>query len=138
MSLRIEERHLTDRPLRALVIAVLVVALFGAALILRASSTGDPSGHVDLTVVNHSKFPVQVRIVDVRGGEVAVGSTQAGTTLEAREVIDLGDQWTFVARYAGQEIWRSESITDRDLKASGNQVEIPAGAGASLTPPPTS
>jgi hypothetical protein len=138
MSLRIEERHLTDRPLRALVIAVLVVALFGAALILRASLTGDPSGHVDLSVVNRSKFPVQVRIVDDRGGEVAVGSTQAGNTLEAREVIDLGDQWTFVARYAGQEIWRSEPISDRELKASGNQVEIPAGAGASLTPPPTS
>jgi hypothetical protein len=140
VSLRVERPERADRSLRVLLVAVLVVASVVAVLLLRAALTGDGPGHVSLTIRNATTQAVEVRAIDAGGSEVAVGGVAAGTTVSVPELVDIGDTWTFVARAAGREVWRSTPIRRSDLAARGWTVEIPAAAGAApstTAPAPT-
>ena len=137
MSLRVEGPERADRSLRVMLVAVLIVAGVVAGLLLRAALTGDGPGHVSLTIRNATTQAVEVRAVDAGGSEVAVGGVGPGATISVPELVDIGDTWTFVARSAGREVWRSTPIRRADLAARGWTVEIPAtgGAGPSTTTP---
>jgi hypothetical protein len=47
------------------------------------------------------------------------------------EVPDIGQRWTFVAAYGGQEVYR-EQLLRAELVADGWMVRIPASATAAL------
>jgi hypothetical protein len=140
VSLRVEQSERADRSLRVTLVAVLVVAGVVAVLLLRAALAGDGPGHVNLTVRNASTQAVEVRAVDAGGSEVAVGGVGPGGTISVPELVDLGETWTFVARSAGREVWRSTPIRRADLAARGWTVDIPAADGeapSTTAPVPT-
>jgi hypothetical protein len=47
-------------------------------------------------------------------------------------VLDVGATWTFVARCAGREVWRSSSLARQDLEARGWRLRIPPDAPAGV------
>jgi hypothetical protein len=137
VSLRVEQPERADRSLRVVLVAVLVVAGVVAALLLRAALMDDAPGHVSLTIRNATNQPVEVRAVDATGSEVGVGGVGPGETLRVPELVDIGGTWTFVARSAGHEVWRSVPTPRADLAAHGWAIEIPAADDGSPVPSTT-
>jgi hypothetical protein len=116
----------TDPALQALLAAAVLAAAVGAVLLLRAASTTSV-GHVTLRVDNQSSLPLTLEVVDRTGSRLPVGSARAKAQTTVDEVVDVGEEWTFVASYAGQEV-HHQSVSKAELRARGWTVTIPANA----------
>ncbi|HEX6674232.1 MAG TPA: hypothetical protein VF486_04300 [Actinomycetes bacterium] len=116
----------TDPALQALLAAAVLAAAVGAVLLLRAAPVSNV-GHVTLRVDNQTSLPLTLEAVDRTGSRLPVGSATAKAQTTFSEVVDIGDQWTFVAVYAGQEVHR-QSVSRAELRGSGWTITIPADA----------
>jgi hypothetical protein len=116
----------TDPALQVLLAAAVLVAAVGAVLLLRAA-TASTVGHVTLRVDNQASLPLTLEAIDRTGSRLTVGSATAKSQTTIDEVVDIGDQWTIVAAYAGQEVHR-ESVSKAELRARGWTFAIPADA----------
>lgn len=87
--------------------------------------------HVAAVVVgNDSAYAVTVDVVDADGSRIPVGSLQPGTTATFREIVDVGERWTFVYGSRGSEVTRT---TERAaLARDGWRADVPAELGDRL------
>ena len=116
----------TDPALQALLAAAVLAAAVGAVLLLRAAPTA-AVGHVTLRVDNQTSLPLTLEAIDRGGGRLPVGSAAPNARTTIDEVVDVGDQWTVVAAYAGQEVHR-QSVSRAELRGRGWTITIPADA----------
>jgi hypothetical protein len=116
----------TDPALQVLLAVAVLAAAVGVVLLLRAA-TASSVGHVTLRVDNQTGLPLTLEAVDRTGSRQTVGSATARAQTTIDEVVDIGDRWTIVATYAGQEVHR-QSVSKAELRARAWTVAIPANA----------
>jgi hypothetical protein len=116
--------------LQVLLVAATLAAVVGTVLLLRAAF-GSDVGHVTLRVDNQTGLVLTVAALDGSGSRLAVGSATAKGQTTVQEVVDIGEQWTFVAAYAGREVHR-QTLSKAELRARGWIITIPASATRQL------
>jgi hypothetical protein len=119
----------SDPLLRTVTAATLLVAGVGVLLLLRFALTGDPAGHVTLTIENPTGLHLRVEAVDTAGTTLNLGTVPPESTTTVREVVDIGPSWTFVVHLADRELARIPPMSRDQLQAQGWRVRIPPGAG---------
>jgi hypothetical protein len=131
MSLRLG-RPLTkaDPAVSAIVVVTFILTAVGVLLLLRAQFDGTPR-HVTVRVDNQTGLPLQIDAEDAGGSTVGLGEARPRSLTLFLEVADVGQRWTFVAAYGGQEFYR-EQLVRAELVADGWVVRIPASATAAL------
>ena len=125
MNLRLEEPVSINGPVRIITAATLLLAAVGTVLLLRFALTGDPAGHLSLTIENATDQVLTVEVVDRSGSVLNLGGIEPKTTTTRHEVVDIGPTWTFVVRLAGREIHRTPAISRDQLQAQAWRVRIP-------------
>lgn len=102
--------------------ALLVVALRGPAMVDR------------VVVENRSPAPVTVRVAAAGSSSVLPLGTVSGVSrTRFEQVLDQGDEWTFMLRVGADELTPIHRTRDR-LEQDDWRVEIPANAAARLAP----
>jgi hypothetical protein len=134
MSVQLGGPVRTDRLLRLVVAAIVVLAGIGTLLVARPVLGGDPAGFVSVTVDNPTGVDVDVAVLDERGGTLRLSRVERNSAREVREVIDQGRTWVFAFRPVGGEVHRSAPVTGDQLRAQGWRVRVP-GELAPGTPP---
>jgi hypothetical protein len=112
-----------DRPVLAVAVAAVVLAVVGALWLLLASVGGRPD-YRTVRVDNRAGLALQVDAVDGDGEVLGLGMAGAKATTTFHELPDLGRTWTFVFSYGGQEVLR-EPVGGRELAARGWTVQVP-------------
>jgi hypothetical protein len=131
MSARLDKPLTEADPLlRGVLITTLVVAAIGMLLLVRAS-VGGSVDHVTVRVDNRARLGLQVDTIDASGARVGLGIAARKTLTTFQEIPDIGPRWTFVATYAGRQVYRV-TMTRTELAARGWTVSIPATATTQL------
>jgi hypothetical protein len=120
----------TDRPVLVLAVAAVAVAALGAIWLVQAALGGRPSYRA-VRVDNRAALPLQVDAVDADGGRLGLGVAEPRAMTTFAEVVDLGDTWTFVVSYGGQEVLR-QTVSRQELAARDWTVQVPEAAAAEL------
>ena len=120
----------TDRPVLVLAVAAVVVAALGAVWLVQAALGGRPSYRM-VRVDNRTALPLEVDAAGADGGRLGLGVAKPRTTTAFAEVVDLGDSWTLVVSYGGQEVLR-QTVSRQELAGRGWTVQVPEAAGAEL------
>jgi hypothetical protein len=120
----------TDPALQVLLVVATLAAVVGVVVLLRAALASDVA-HVTLRVDNQTSLGLTVAALDRSGSRLAVASAMPKAQTTVQEVVDIGDQWTVVAAYAGREVHR-QTLSKAELRAQGWTVTIPASATRQL------
>jgi hypothetical protein len=132
MSARLDKPLTEADPLlRGVLITTLVVAAIGMLLLLVRASVGGSVDHVTVRVDNRAGLGLQVDTIDASGARVGLGIAARKTLTTFQEIPDIGPRWTFVATYAGRQVYRV-TMTRIELAARGWTVSIPATATTQL------
>jgi hypothetical protein len=120
----------TDPALQVMLVVATIAAVVGAVVLLRAALASDV-GHVTLRVDNQTSLMLTLEALDRSGSRLPVGLAKPKAQTTVQEVVDLGDQWTVVAAYAGREVHR-QTLSKAELRAQGWTITIPATATREL------
>ena len=120
----------TDPALQVLLVVATLAAVVGVVVLLRAALASDVA-HVTLRVDNQTSLMLTLEALDRSGSRLPVGLAKPKAQTTVQEVVDLGDQWTVVAAYAGREVHR-QTLSKAELRAQGWTVTIPASATRQL------
>jgi hypothetical protein len=131
MSLRLGRPSTEADPgVSAIVVVTCILTAVGVLLLIRAQFDGSPR-HVSVRVDNQTGIPLQIDAEDAGGSTVGLGQAGPRRLTPFVEVPDIGQRWSFVAAYGGQEVYR-EQLLRAELVADGWVVRIPASATAAL------
>jgi lipoprotein-anchoring transpeptidase ErfK/SrfK len=120
----------TDRAVLVLAGVAVAVAAVGLLVLLRATLAGMP-GHRTVWIDNQTGLELRVDVVDGSGTSVGLGVARPRSSTAVAEAVDVGQDWTFVASYGGQEVFRT-ALSRGELASQGWTVRIPASATAGL------
>jgi hypothetical protein len=120
----------TDPALQVMLVVATIAAVVGAVVLLRAALASDV-GYVTLRVDNQTSLMLTLEALDRFGSRLPVGLAEPKAQTTVQEVVDLGDQWTVVAAYAGREVHR-QTLSKAELRAQGWTITIPATATREL------
>jgi len=129
MSLRLARTE-ADPGVSAIVVATFALTAVGVLLLIRPQFDGNRR-HVSVRVDNQTGIPLQIDAEDAGGSTVGLGEAGPRRLTPFVEVPDLGQRWTLVAAYGGQEVYR-EQLLRAELVADDWVVRIPASAAAAL------
>lgn len=131
MNARLDRRPARADPLLQLLLAWAVCVAVVVTVLLVHAELASRVGHVTVRVDNQAGLPLTLEAVGRGGGRVAVGTAAPKARTSFAEVLDVGDEWTFVAAYAGGEVYR-QTLSGAELRAHGWTVTIPADATRQL------
>jgi hypothetical protein len=120
----------TDRAILVLAAIAVAVAAIGLLVLLRATLAGAP-GHRTVWIDNQTGLELRVDVVDGSGTSVGLGVARPRSSTAVAEAVDVGQDWTFVAAYGRQEVFRT-ALSRAELASQGWTVRIPASATAGL------
>jgi hypothetical protein len=133
----IEDVRLDDRAVRpawtiqALTAATLLLVAIGAGWLMEVAATDDSVRHVPaMRLENQTHLPLQLTVLDRSGAELTLGAHEPGAST-VYEVVDMGPVWTFVASYAGREVFR-QAVPRAEVESRGWSLVIPASTTADL------
>ncbi len=131
-DIRLDDRALgSDRIIQALLAATLVIAAIGVGwLVATAATDGNVRRITAIHVENQTRLPLQLTVVDGTGSRLTLGARPPGAST-VFEVVDMGPTWTFVASYAGREVFH-RAVPRSEVEASGWTLVIPTGSGAEI------
>jgi hypothetical protein len=119
-----------DRPLVALSLLAVVAVALGALWLVPAAVGGRPD-YRTVRVDNRAGLPLQVDAAGADGGRLGLGQAAPRATTTFQEVADLGESWTFVVSYGGQELLR-QAVSGQELAARGWTVRLPEAVTVEL------
>jgi hypothetical protein len=131
MSARLDWPPTRTDPLLQLLLAWAVCMAVVVTVLLVRAELASPVGHVTVHVDNQAGLPLALEAVERGGGRVAVGTAAPKARTSFAEVVDVGEEWTFVATYAGREVDR-QTLPRAELRAHRWTVTIPADATRQL------
>jgi hypothetical protein len=103
-----------------------VVALLGLAIVSRL--VPDPSNVDRVTIHNPTEYDLDVYARGGNEGWTPIGIALAHSDTPFKDVIDLGDSWTF--RFTGQGHDGGELVVTRTALAANDwKVDVPASVG---------
>jgi hypothetical protein len=131
MNARLDETtSQADSVVRGIVVVTVAITIVGMLALVRAA-VGDRVGHVTVRVDNRAGLAVQVDALDASGDRVGLGEAEANARTSFQEIPDIGERWTLVAAYGGQEAHR-ETLARAALADRNWTVTIPASATSAL------
>ncbi len=130
MTTRLSDPTTTDPVGRGILVVTMAVTIVGVLALVRAA-TGEKVHHVTVRVDNQAGLAVQVDALDAAGDRVGLGEAKSRTLRAFEEVPDIGAQWTFVAAYGGQEVYR-EDLARTELADRNWTITIPPDATDAL------
>lgn len=123
MNTRLDDpTTITDPMVRGVVIVTAVITTFGVLALIRGAVD-----HVTVRVDNQAGLAIQIDVLDASGDRVGLGEAEAKSLTSFQEVPDVGERWTLVAAYGGQEVHR-QTLARTTLAAGNWRIVIPADA----------
>jgi hypothetical protein len=127
MNTRLDDpTPITDPMVRGVVIVTAVITTLGVLVLIRAA-VGGAVDHVTVRVDNQAGLAIQIDVLDASGDRVGLGEAEAKSLTSFQEVPDVGERWTLVAAYGGQEVHR-QTLARTTLAAGNRRIVIPADA----------
>lgn len=124
--MRVEQDQLRRQRDPLLVGVVIVVGLLAVGLagwlLIGALTTAAPD-RVAVEVDNQTALTLEVEAVDAAGTALALGRMPPGQATMRQELPAPASNWTFVAYFGDQEVWRSEPVTPEEV-SGGYSVRI--------------
>jgi hypothetical protein len=123
MNTRLDDpTTITDPMVRGVVIVTAVITTLGVLALIRGAVD-----HVTVRVDNQAGLAIQIDVLDASGDRVGLGEAEAKSLTSFQEVPDVGERWTLVAAYGGQEVHR-QTLARTTLAAGNWRIVIPADA----------
>lgn len=127
MNTRLDDpTTITDPMVRGVVIVTAVITTLGVLALIRAA-VGGAVDHVTVRVDKQAGLAIQIDVLDASGDRVGLGEAEAKSLTSFQEVPDVGERWTLVAAYGGQEVHR-QTLARTTLAAGNWRIVIPADA----------
>jgi hypothetical protein len=131
MNVRLDHSGIgTDRAVQLLAGIAVAVAAIGLLVLLRATLSGTP-GHHTVQIDNQTGLELRVEVLDASGTAVSLGVARPRSSTAVAEAVDVGQDWTFVASYGRQEVFRT-ALSRAELASQGWTVRIPGSMTAGL------
>jgi hypothetical protein len=131
MTTRLDDPTATSDPLVGGILVMTVVITIVGMLVLVRAAVGDSVDHVTVRVDNRAGLAVQVDALDASGDRVGLGEAEAKARTSFQEIPDIGERWTLLSTYGGQEVHR-QTLTRAALADRNWTVTIPASATSAL------
>jgi len=123
MGLRADPAPQADQLSRVLAVVTVMLSVLFVAWLLSTATAGPPRTVDTITIDNRTGLTVSVEAVG-GAGALALGMIEPGGTTARHEIEDLGDTWTFVASYGGDEVARTPPLSRARLAADGWTVRL--------------
>lgn len=112
--MRVDQEQLPRKRDPLVVGAVAIVAVLAAALVVWLGIgilTDSTPSRMTVELENQTGLTLNVEAVDAEGDVTALGRIEPGAAKTRVDVPVPSSEWTYVARYADEEVWRSDPVT---------------------------
>lgn len=123
MGLRADPAPQADQLTRVLAVVTVMLSVLFVAWLLSTATAGPPRTVDTITIDNRTGLTVAVDAVG-DAGALALGVVAPEGPTVRHEIEDLGDTWTFVASYGGDEVARTPPLSRARLAAEGWTVRF--------------